>query len=558
MAADGDAKDMRAALGAAAAASPAGERAAPTRSLAGALRCGKITAGYLALYLLLEWVSWVFANQGYAISPWNPPAGLSLALLLIFGVAYTPLILVGAILADLVIREAPVALAVTVLSGLAPTLVYAGSVWLLARRLAFGTKLASLRDLTLLVGAAIVPTAAVAAAFVGVYVGFGTLAEAAFADAFLRYWVGDAIGILVTAPLLLRLQDIRQYPVRPLEVAAQFVLLVGCIWLIAGGKLGDQLKLFHILFLPVVWLAVRQGLSGAATGCFIVQVGLILDAVHDNLEAGTVIELQVLMMTLAVTAMFTGILVDERRAQEEGREQMREQMRHLARLSLSGEIASGLAHELNQPLTALLNYVRVGRTQLERGDLNAAMGPIMKAEAQGMRAAETIQRLRGFLRGGQLALVEFELSAVVDETVQMLKSVAKAHDVVVRVSVEPPGARVLADRVHVMQILANLLSNAFDAVATAGAVPGYVDIIARRLADGVEISVYDSGPGVPAEARDRIFDSFFTTKDQGMGLGLAISRSLVEAQGGTIRYEPSSAASAGRHRFVFTLVSPAA
>ncbi len=553
MAADGDARGIAGKMTDLVAPAAESRLAVPSFNAAAALRYGKISIPYLAASLLLEWGSWVFAIRDYNISPWNPPSGLALATLLIFGLRFAPLVLVAAIVGDIVIRGSPVPLHVSLLAGLAQTVGYAAAAWLMERRLGFKTTLASLRDLTIMLGATFLPSAAIALVFVGVYVGFGMLPEAGFAEAVLRYWVGDAIGILVTAPLLLRLRDMRQFPVRPVEIVVQFVVLAACLWFIAMGKMSEQLKFFHILFLPVIWLAVRQGLSGAAIACFAVQVGLILDAVQDNLEAAVVIELQMLLMILAITAMFTGVLVDERRVREEGRERMREQMRHLARLSLSGEIATGLAHELNQPLTALLNYVRVGRAQLERGEAGAALDPIVKAEAQGLRAAETILRLRGFLRGGALTLSRFEIAPVIEETVQMLNSAVKPRDIAIRVDIEPPIAAVLADRVHVMQILANLMSNAFDSIAAAGAVPGIVEIAARRKGPVVEVAVYDNGPGVSAEARDRIFDSFFTTRAHGMGLGLAISRSLVEAQGGVIRYEPAALAGAGRHRFVFTL-----
>jgi C4-dicarboxylate-specific signal transduction histidine kinase len=212
-----------------------------------------------------------------------------------------------------------------------------------------------------------------------------------------------------------------------------------------------------------------------------------------------------------------------------------------------GEMAAGIAHELNQPLTAIASYAQACDWLLARGSTDTAeiRDALQQITAQGLRAGEIIRRLRNLVRTPDTLRVETDVNELIEELKGLALTDARAHNVRLTLELAPALAAVVANRVEIQQVVLNLVRNAIEALE--GVPPERRDIVLRTAPgpdSNVELAVIDSGPGVDAAIVDRLFSPFVTTKPAGAGLGLAISRSIVEAHKGTLRYRPAGASGA--------------
>lgn len=239
---------------------------------------------------------------------------------------------------------------------------------------------------------------------------------------------------------------------------------------------------------------------------------------------------------------FVGIIRDltDQQAAETERRTLETRLEHVSRLSLLGEMAAGIAHEINQPLTAITNYSQVAKNVLESG----AADPATLAAActgiseQVQRAADVIKNLRKLVRNREVEKTEIDLVQLVENVMGLINADTAHEGVAVETIFENDLPSILGNSVQLQQVLLNLTRNAVDAMR---------DNVRRRKelaieivgpsAGCVEIRVSDRGPGVASSLVDAIFNPFFTTKHQGIGVGLAISRSIVESHGGELRYE---------------------
>ena len=238
----------------------------------------------------------------------------------------------------------------------------------------------------------------------------------------------------------------------------------------------------------------------------------------------------------------------ERDARERHIQELQAELAHVQRLNELGQLVSALVHEVNQPLTAITNYLGACRRLAAAGNLSGVEQALYRIEGQAARTRSIVQRIRDFVTKRQTEFRAENLSQVVDEAIALAR--ASLRDDALRLITQvDTSAAVLIDRVQVQQVLFNLLRNGIEAmqdqpdreiVVTAGA----------RDGDMVEVSVADSGPGLPTAVRDRLFEPFVTTKPDGMGVGLSVCRTIVEAHGGRLWEE---APATGGSLFRFTL-----
>lgn len=248
----------------------------------------------------------------------------------------------------------------------------------------------------------------------------------------------------------------------------------------------------------------------------------------------------------------TEIQTEQRRVQE-----LQRDLFHVSRLSEMGQIASSLAHEVNQPLAAIMNYIQISRQLV--GELgNAATRPLAqaleKAEAQTMRAADIVRRLRAFVDRRDVERRRESLNQVVEEALAlaMVGPASRATRIRLELAADLPSVNI--DRVQIQQVLVNLVRNAVDAMAT---LPQQDLTIASMVEDSafVRVGVSDVGPGIAPDVAPRLFGAFVTTKQHGMGVGLSICKAIIESHGGRIWFE---AGPAGGTVFHFTLPVDAA
>lgn len=251
----------------------------------------------------------------------------------------------------------------------------------------------------------------------------------------------------------------------------------------------------------------------------------------------------------------------ERRRAEEAEAELRArhhqaELAHAARLSTLGGMAAGLAHEINQPLSAIVSYARGCALRLESGEACPAdlLPVIDEISGQALRAGDVLRRIQEFVRHTQLPRTQVDLNVLVREALRFAEVEARQQGITLRLELAPDPIPVDVDRIQIEQVILNLVRNGFEAMPAGRTTSRQLTIATGRGADeAVEVAVTDTGLGVSPNIVGHVFEPFFTTRRDGLGLGLSISRSIVESHGGRLWTIPNPP-----HGAVFRFTLPAA
>lgn len=302
---------------------------------------------------------------------------------------------------------------------------------------------------------------------------------------------------------------------------------------------------------PLQTLPILHGISGDHEPMMFNRALEAGQVVHSDMELIRTREGRLLPVALTLSARKEGgaVLVlrdistwlehEEmlRRTREE-MESQRQHLAHMERLSSSGEMAAGIAHEVNQPLTALVNYAQVGRRMLERDSIEREklVDLLDKVNTQAVRASEVIKRLRSYIKKPDAARARVDINQLLQEVVTLAEVDARINDVPIHLEFESGLPQIAVEVVQIQQVALNLLRNAMEAMQNAPD-KQYGVVVRTTLDNGyVNFSVIDRGHGVSEEVEQQLFRPFFTTKSSGMGVGLSICQSIVQTHAGEIGY----------------------
>lgn len=511
---------------------------------------------FVALYLLFDWATCLDPLHGLNITPWNPDPALGMVFWLRYGKRAALPWFAALLAGEVLVRGMPAGPLLTLLGALWLTLAY-GLIGEALRRRFSSTDIFD-NSHRLFAWLAIVVAGCVVNGFgyVSLLAAAGLVPRAEWLLAVWRFGVGDTVGLVVSMPLIWMLASAPgrarlRARVNSWETPAYLALAIAVLWLVFGFIASAEFKHVYFLFLPLIWAATRQGVHGAALMVFVLQTAIVALVKWTGAIDIAFDELQMLDAMMALVGFFIGIAVDERR-------QAADDLKHTLRLAAAGEMAAALAHELNQPLTALAAYGKACEHLLASGDAGGLLqGAIARMVVESGRAAEVVRRLRDFFRTGAMRLEALDARTLVSAVSQQFFDALREHGVELAVDADAGAAPTLyADRLQIELVLRNLLANALDAVKGRPAGARRIRVVIAALDDGrLQLSVEDSGEGVSAALAARLFEPFVSSKASGMGLGLVLSRAIAEAHGGSLH---ADVAAHGMFRLILPAIAPGA
>jgi signal transduction histidine kinase len=560
------------------------------------LRSALVITAYLLVFFILDLYSHQF-EELRGIVAWYPPAGLTYALLLVFGVRFAPAVTFAMIISSIVIYRMPQPTYLVLLWAFVISLIYGVAAWFLRYRIRFDWQVRKLRDVIVLVVTTVLVSLLLAVLTVPGSALSSDMLRSDVLRATILWWIGETVGVLTITPFLIihvmpwlkrfadgqpvRLPRRWSFPRPTFPVIGQALSIAVMFFWVFGVSGVGEFRPMYLITLPLIWIALDHGFKGVSTGILVLNFGLTLVLWFIRFDLAGLGELQLLMIVNCIVGLLMGAVVTERkRAEEEIRQlnatleqrveertrELREAQEQLVRkekLAVLGLLAGSMGHELRNPLGVISNAIYY--LKLVQPD---AGGKIQKyhamIEQEVHNADKIITDLLDFARLKSAQRERIPVARLVDHTLERYP-VPPAVKVAIELPAELP--MVFADPRQMEQVLGNLVVNACQAMASlqAGSTTGESDggkltitahvvvpVPARdQPKEMVAIAVKDTGLGIPPENMQKLFEPLFTTKIKGIGFGLPISQKLAEANGGRIEVqsEPGNGST-------FTLVLP--
>lgn len=381
-----------------------------------------------------------------------------------------------------------------------------------------------------------------------------------------RWFVANLLGMVVWSPVvmygraawnrLVELCGATRLVFRDLVIYVGVLAML--LWVVFGQAAVNRQPMAYLVFLPVVGMAMRYGLAGAVFATPMAQVGLMLALVLGGNRPLIAFEFQMLVLALAVCALYLGALADQRlrdaQLLADRQRRLRERSEALEavqRKAATSELAAAVAHDLSQPISAIGTFALAGQQILAKKNVlyPDLFDVLRQIQDESVRAGRFLHRMRDFFREGSFRVVDVDLNEIVrDLHAYWDARLAEDHIVLVCVPQDGEAPLVQGDAVQITAILGNLIANARDAIRVAAQLtPASNDIRVTlgpspdRPDQFVRVCVTDSGPGIASAMKGNLFQPLRTTKAEGMGLGLALSRSIAQRMGGQLWCESTEA-----------------
>ena len=489
-------------------------------------------------YVCVDLLSFIHPMGQLNITPWNPPAAVQVLFLTWAGLLWAPWVFITIGFADWLIRDS-VIFSSSVLIGNAILIgCYAIISHVLIKLMKGVPRLQNRVEVFKLSLVSVIGAAITAILYVGLQTLIGKLGKDDFLEASYRFFVGDLLGLIVVLPLaLLFINPFRREQFKQMFLSYSFWLLflglLICEYLVFSLPIEMQMKYFFPLFFVVGLIGAAHSLPGSTFAAAVVQVPLVISFTQVGVLPSDLIDMQIVMFTLSMTGLLIGTVVDERLNTQE-------KLKETLQMVAAGELAGSLAHELHQPMSAinayaesalLLSSIESNEVNQKNNDrLRKTLDQIIK---ESIRASEIVRGLRSFFIGGTSNIKEAEVERLVTDTVSQLENYAQKLSVQIKVEKLNESVSVMVDITQVKTALGNLIKNAIESANSNGVVEV---MFAFDKQQRIEISIFDTGKTLDTYESEIIFKPFYSDKKDGLGLGLSISKSLIENNDGSITY----------------------